>query len=65
MNNNLIPQSERTKEEQREIARKGDIASGKARRRKKLIKEQLELLLSLPLKDENAKKKLKQLKNKC
>ena len=61
MNNNLIPQSERTKEEQREIARKGGIASGKARRRKKLIKEQLELLLSLPLKDENAKKKLKQL----
>ena len=61
MNNNLIPQSERTKEEQRKIARKGGIASGKARRRKKLIKEQLELLLSLPLKDENAKRKLKQL----
>ena len=61
MNNNLIPQSKRTKEEQREIAIKGGIASGKARRRKKLIKEQLELLLSLPLKDENAKKKLKQL----
>jgi len=61
MNNNLIPQSERTKEEQRKIARKGGIASGKARRRKKLIKEQLGLLLSLPLKDENAKKKLKQL----
>ena len=61
MNNNLIPQSERTKEEQREIARKGGIASGKARWRKKLIKEQLELLLSLPLKDENAKRKLKQL----
>ena len=61
MNNNLIPQSKRTKEEQRKIARQGGIASGKARRRKKLIKEQLELLLSLPLKDENAKRKLKQL----
>jgi Holliday junction resolvasome RuvABC ATP-dependent DNA helicase subunit len=61
MNNNLIPQSERTKEEQRKIAIKGGIASGKARRRKKLIKEQLELLLSLPLKDENAKRKLKQM----
>ena len=61
MNNNLIPQSERTKEEQRKIAIKGGIASGKARRRKKLIREQLELLLSLPLKDENAKRKLKQL----
>lgn len=61
MNNNLIPQSERTKEEQRKIAIKGGIASGKARRRKKLIKEQLELLLSLPIKDENVKKKLKQI----
>lgn len=61
MNDNLIPQNKRTKEEQREIARKGGIASGKARRKKKLIKEQLELLLSLPLKDENAKRKLKQI----
>ena len=39
---NLIPQSERTKEEQREIARKGGIASGKARREKKLFKEAIE-----------------------
>lgn len=61
MNDNLIPQSERTKEEQREIAIKGGIASGEARRKKKLIKEQLELLLSLPLKDENAKRKLEQI----
>jgi len=58
---NLIPNSERSPEEVRENGRKGGIASGKARRRKKLIKEQLELLLSLPLKDENAKMKLKQL----
>ena len=59
MNDNLIPiQSE---EEAREKGRKGGIASGKARRKKKLIKEQLELLLSLPLKDENAKRKLEQI----
>lgn len=58
---NLIPNSERSPEEVRENGRKGGIASGKARRRKKLIKEQLELLLSLPLKDENAKRKLKQI----
>ena len=32
---NLIPQSERTKEEQREIARLGGIASGKARKEKR------------------------------
>lgn len=37
--NNLIPLNERTKEEQREIARKGGIASGKARRKKKLLRE--------------------------
>ena len=37
--NNLIPLNERTKEEQREIARKGGIASGKARRKKKLLRQ--------------------------
>ena len=61
MNDNLIPFTELTEEEQRKIATKGGIASGEARRKKKLIKEQLELLLSLPLKDENAKRKLEQI----
>lgn len=42
---NLIPMSERTKEEQREIAKKGGIASGEARRRKKTFKEELIILL--------------------
>ena len=37
--NNLIPLNERTKEEQREIAKKGGIASGKARRKKKLLRQ--------------------------
>lgn len=36
---NLIPTSQRTKNEQREIARKGGIASGEARREKKLAKQ--------------------------
>ena len=31
----LIPMNERTKEEQKKIATKGGIASGKARRRKR------------------------------
>lgn len=44
---NLIPFNERTKEEQREIARKGGIASGEARRRKRTMKDQFDLLLSL------------------
>lgn len=43
---NLIPQSERTKEEQRKIARMGGIASGKARKERKTLKEELLLLLS-------------------
>ena len=59
MNDNLIPIQ--SKEEAREKGRLGGIASGEARRKKKLIKEQLELLLSLPLKDENAKRKLEQI----
>ena len=43
---NLVPQNKRTKEEQREIARKGGIASGKARKEKKMLKELLEDALS-------------------
>ena len=47
----LIPQSERTKEEQKAIARKGGIASGKARREKKLMRETLDIILSMPMKN--------------
>ena len=39
---NLIPNSERSPEELREMARKGGIASGKARKEKKLFKEAIE-----------------------
>lgn len=35
----LIPMNKRTKEEQKEIARKGGKASGKSRRKKKAMKE--------------------------
>lgn len=51
MADNLIPQSERTKEEQRAIARMGGIASGKARREKRMMRETLDILLSMPLKN--------------
>ena len=50
-NKNLIPQSERTKDEQREIARMGGIASGKARREKKTIQKILGELLDGQIKD--------------
>jgi hypothetical protein len=53
-NDNLIPQNKRTKEEQREIARKGGIASGKARKERKTLKEELLLLLE----DEKTQKEL-------
>lgn len=42
---NLIPNSERTPKERQEIARKGGIASGKARRERKTLKEELITLL--------------------
>ena len=45
---NLVPQSERTKEEQREIARQGGIASGVARREKKTLAETLRRVLDEP-----------------
>lgn len=47
---NLIPMNKRTKKEQREIAIKGGKASGEARRRKRTMRENLEMMLALPLK---------------
>ena len=58
---NLIPMSARSKEEVRELGKKGGIASGEARREKKAMKEQIKLLLSLPLKEPKARKKLEAL----
>ena len=48
---NLVPINERTKSEQREIASAGGKASGSARRRKKSLKQKMQLLLSLPAAD--------------
>ena len=53
---NLIPMSERSKDEVREIGRKGGIASGESRRRRKQLQEQADFLFSLPMSD-NIKKK--------
>ena len=58
---NLIPFNELTEEQQREMARKGGIKSGEVRREKKAMKQQIELLLSLPLKDKKAIKQLEAL----
>lgn len=51
---NLIPQNKRTKNEQREIAKKGGKASGESRRKRKTLKEELLLLLE----NENYNKKI-------
>lgn len=48
---NLIPISQRPKEEQREIQRAGGRASVKARRQKKLLRDSLEMILSMPIKN--------------
>ena len=45
-NKNLISIGSRTTEEQRKITSKGGIASGKARREKRQLKEELLLLLN-------------------
>ena len=47
----LISLADRTTEEQQKIAKQGGIASGKARREKKAMKDTLEMLLSMPLKE--------------
>ncbi|MBR4486406.1 hypothetical protein IKS57_03490 [bacterium] len=47
---NLIPMSERSKEEVREIARKGGINSGIVRKEKATMKATLEMLLNTPTK---------------
>ena len=48
---NLIPASERTPSERREIAQKAGRASGVARRRKRSMKEAADLYLSMPVSD--------------
>lgn len=49
---NLIQNDKRTPSERRENARKAGVASGKARRKKKSMKQAMNLLLSLPVNNE-------------
>lgn len=48
---NLIPNSERTPEQLREMASAGGKASGTARRRKRSLREAADVYLSLPVSD--------------
>ena len=58
---NLIPTTKRTKKEVREMTIKGGKRSGEVRRQRKTQREQLELLMSLPLKNPKAKEQIKNL----
>lgn len=51
----LIPINRRTKEEAKEISRRGGIASGKARRDKRTLRQIAEELLSMTMKDKDGK----------
>ena len=54
---NLIPMSERTKEEQTKIATMGGKASGEARRQKATMRETLKMMLEdIPIDEENKNK---------
>ena len=58
----LIPFSERSKEEAKEYGKKGGIASGAARRRKRSLKEAADVYLSLPVAD---RRRLNKLARRC
>ena len=58
---NLIPNSERTPSELRQMCSNGGKASGVARRRKKTLKQAVELAMSLPVSDKKIQAKLKKM----
>lgn len=60
-NGNLIPTSQRSKSEAKELGRKGGKKSGEVRRAKKLFRETCELLLSMDCKMEKAKEAMKKM----
>lgn len=58
---NLKPIETLSKEEAKKRGSKGGKASVKSRRQRKAMKEQLEILLNLPLKDKNLKEEISNL----
>ena len=48
---NLIPMSKRSKNEARELGKKGGIASGKVRKEKRTLKDELEIIMETINKD--------------
>ena len=60
---NLVPidNSRRSREEHSESSRKGGKASAEARKRKKTIKETINLMLSMPIINDKTKKQMQEL----
>ena len=58
---NLIRNEDLTPSQRRENARKAGIASAKAKKKRKAMKEQMDMLLSLPVKSPKMKEQLKKL----
>lgn len=58
---NLVSLATRPQQERIEIARMGQKASTEAKKRKKSLREAMELLLSLPVKDTKVRKKIESL----
>ena len=58
---NLKPANKRTKSEHREIAKKGGVASGGARRKKANLKKAFETILQAEVASPNVKKQLEEL----
>lgn len=61
MSDNLIPMSERSKDEVRKIASRGGKKSGETRREKKRMKEYINLLLELDVKSQKTRETLSKL----
>lgn len=58
---NLVSLKDRTERERKEIARKGAETTNKIKRQRKAMREQMEMLLTLPLKDQKIINKFKQI----
>lgn len=58
---NLIRNEDLTPSQRRENARKAGTASAKAKKKRKAMKEQMDMLLSLPVKSPKMKEQLKKL----
>lgn len=61
MSDNLIPMSKRSKDEVRKIGARGGVKSGEARREKKRMKECINILLNLDVKNAKARETLRAL----